>query len=104
MKYVVNVYGRTTPAENSVTMTDAETLCTRLKEDFLNKFPANDFHLTLIDMDASDNLSDHDENLIEQIDNGDLSSPLVTVNDQIAAHGDIDADTVMKWLKRKRSE
>lgn len=104
MKYVVNVYGRTNTTENSIITTGSEDFCNRLRTALKNKFPEDDFHVTFIDMDASDNLTDHDENLIEQIDNGDLSSPLVTVNDEIAAHGDIDADTVMKWLKRKRSE
>ena len=101
MKYVVNVYGRTIQTENSVIFTDAETLSSRLQENLQNKFPADDFHSTFIDMDSGDNLTDYDQNLIEQIENGDLAAPLVTVNDEIAVHGDIDAETVAKWLERK---
>lgn len=102
MKYVVNVYGRKVPSGKSIIPGNSEALHNRLQPALQNKFPEDDFYSTLLDMDSVDNLTDYDENLIEQIDNGDLSAPLVTINDEIAAHGDIDVETVVKWLEQKK--
>lgn len=102
MKYVVNVYGHNISPENSVTITDSENFCNRLQRTLKNKFPDEEFYSTFINMDAVDNLTDYDENLIEQIENGDLSVPLVAVNDEIASHGHTDVETVVKWLVRKK--
>lgn len=101
MKYVVNVYGRKGPSEDSIIMSDTEALHNRLHPALQKKFPEDDFYSTFIDMDSGENLTDYDENLIEQIDNGDLSAPLVTINDEIAVHGKIDVDNVIKWLELK---
>lgn len=102
MKFVVNVYGREVPPAGDVNMLDYRTVCRQLQHALQNKFPEDDFHYNLIDMDAHDNLTDHDENLIEQIDNDDLSYPLVTINDEIAGHGGVKAENVVKWLEQKR--
>lgn len=102
MKYVVNVYGRKVPPAGDVNIPDHVTLCKRLQHALQNKYPEDDFHCFHIDIDSCDNLTDHDENLIEQIGNDDLSYPLITVNDEIAGHGDVKTENVIKWLERKR--
>lgn len=100
MKYVVNVYGRQVPPVNDVNMPDAADICERLQHALQNKFPEDDFYYNHIDLDAGDNLTDHDENLIEQIEDGNLSHPLVTINDEIVGQGDVKADYVVRWLEQ----
>ncbi|WP_462420067.1 DUF1462 family protein [Salinicoccus sp. Marseille-QA3877] len=102
MKYVVNVYGRKVPSAGDPVMPDYRAVCKQLQHTFQNKFPEDDFYCNHIDMDTVDNLTDHDENLIEQIDNDDLSSPLITINDEIVSHGDIKVEYILRWLEKKR--
>lgn len=102
MKYVVNVYGRKVPSAGGPGTPDYRTVCKQLQHALQNKFPEDDFYCNPIDMDAEDNLTDHDENLIEQIENDDLSSPLVTINDEISAHGDVEVEKIIVWLEQKR--
>lgn len=102
MKFVVNVYGREVAPAGDVNMPDHRAVCKQLQHTLQNKFPEDDFYCNHIDMDAVDNLTDHDENLIEQIDNDDLSYPLVTINDEIVDHGDVKTENVVMCLEQKR--
>ena len=104
MKYVVNVYGCKIPTGESAIRVDTEALHDRLQQALQNKFPEDDFYYTLIDVDSGDNLTDHDENLIEQLKNDDLSSPLVTINDEIVAHGDLKMESIIRWLEQNGAD
>lgn len=102
MKYVVNVYGSGMPSASGVNTPDYRAVCNQLLSALQNRFTDDDFYCNHINIESCDNLTDHDENLIEQIDNGDLSSPLITINDEIAAHGDVKVENILRWLEQKR--
>ncbi|CAM4251927.1 DUF1462 family protein [Lacicoccus alkaliphilus] len=98
MKFVINVYDHDT---SGVDPTDAGDMCRRLQKSLNSRFPNDAFHFNHIDAACSENLTDHDDNLIEQLDQGDLHFPLITVNDEIAADGTLDPERVVIWLEQR---
>lgn len=98
MKFVINIYDRN---GSGVDRTDIEDMYRRLQTTLIGRFPDDAFHFNHIDTDCPDNLTDHDDNLIEQLDQGDLHYPLITVNDEIAADGILEPDRVVRWIEQR---
>jgi disulfide oxidoreductase YuzD len=98
MKFVINVYDR---AGSGVDRTDLEDMYRRLQTTLIRRFPDAVFHINHIDTANPENLTDHDENLMEQLDQGDLHYPLITVNDEITADGTLDPDPVVRWVEQR---
>ncbi|MCD2138642.1 DUF1462 family protein [Salinicoccus halitifaciens] len=93
MKFVINVYGRQEDGKSG--------LYGALRASLPGIRPHDDLFFNFIDIRQTDNLTDHDENLIEQLDEGDLVCPLVTINDEIASDGTTDPDTIIRWFEAR---
>ena len=52
-------------------------------------------------MDNDTNLSDYDQELIEQVNNDELFYPLVTINDEIVQDGYVQLKPIIKWFETK---
>lgn len=94
MKFVINVYGC---RENDTSR--APGFYRTLQESIRDIRPDDDLHFSFIDIHRTENLTDHDENLMEQIDEGDLVCPVVTINDEIVSDGATDPAPVISRLK-----
>ena len=63
------------------------------------KYPDINFQFTYIDIEKqTENLTDHDEQYIEQIQNDELFYPLVTMNDEYVADGYIQTKQLTKFI------
>lgn len=93
MKFVINVYGRREDEKSTL----YEALRTHLPGIRLH----DDLFFNFIDIRQTENLTDHDENLMEQLDEGDLGIPAVTVNDEIVSDGTMDPATVIRWFEAR---
>ena len=93
MKFVINVYGRA-PHEPGFYRT--------LQASIRDIRPDDELRFSFIDIRQTENLTDHDENLMEQIDEGDLGCPVITINDEIISDGAADPASVIRWLEARR--
>lgn len=98
MKFVINIYGSRKGGNESET----DRLCDRLKKSLRDSCPDDDLFFNFIDTDSTENRTDHDDNLMEQIDDGALGCPLITINDEIVADGIMSPETVVKWFEQHR--
>lgn len=100
-KVSVIVYGAETVCASCVNAPSARNTFDWLQTLLPKKYPELDFVFTYIDIQHDvDNLTDHDEQFIEQIHNDELFYPLITMNDAYVADGYIQ----LKPLKRYMTE
>ncbi|GEQ04660.1 YuzD family protein [Staphylococcus gallinarum] len=63
------------------------------------KYPEISFEFTYIDIEKdTENLTDHDQQFIERIQEDELFYPLVTINDEYVADGYIQLNTLTKFM------
>lgn len=96
MKFVINVYGSPKDGDGPGT----GTLYDRLQKSLEDRCPGDDLYFSFIDINGAVNLTDHDDNLMEQIDEGTLGCPLITVNDEIIADGVMSPGPVVRWFEQ----
>lgn len=101
MSYTVNVYGRDVICASCVNAPTSKDTYDWLDVLFEKKLPNTDIKVNYIDMDRDTNLSDYDEELIEQMNNNELFYPLVTINDEVVQDGHVQLKPIMKWFKDK---
>ncbi|WP_145356160.1 YuzD family protein [Staphylococcus epidermidis] len=66
----------------------------------LRKFPQHHFEFTYIDIrNDTENLTDHDMQFIERINEDELFYPLVTMNDEYVADGYIQYKQITRFIK-----
>lgn len=103
MKFVINVYGRDVFCESRTDAPTAKETYKWLSELLLKKYMNDNIFVNYIDIDKYLNLSDFDEHIIEQIDDGELLFPLVVINDEIIQHGNVRIKQVIEWIDSKKS-
>ncbi|MCD8900410.1 YuzD family protein [Staphylococcus gallinarum] len=65
------------------------------------KYPEISFEFTYIDIEKdTENLTDHDQQFIERIQEDELFYPLVTINDEYVADGYIQLNTLTKFMNQ----
>lgn len=100
-KVSVVIYGAETVCASCVNAPSARNTYDWLQTLLPKKYPELDFKFTYIDIDRdTENLTDHDDQFIEQIKNDELFYPLVTMNDEYVTDGYVQ----LKPLKRYMSE
>ncbi|RIP35804.1 DUF1462 family protein [Staphylococcus gallinarum] len=63
------------------------------------KYPDLSFEFTYIDIEKdTENLTDHDQQFIERIQEDELFYPLVTINDEYVADGYIQLNAITKFM------
>ena len=66
----------------------------------LRKFPQHHFEFTYIDIrNDTENLTDHDMQFIERINEDELFYPLVTMNDEYVADGYIQYKQIARFIE-----
>lgn len=101
MSYSVNVYGRDVICASCVNAPSSKDTHDWLDALFQKKFPNEEIKVNYIDMDNDTNLSDYDQELIEQVNNDELFYPLVTINDEIVQDGYVQLKPIIKWFETK---
>ncbi|EGQ2822605.1 YuzD family protein [Staphylococcus pseudintermedius] len=100
-KVSVVVYGAEVVCASCVNAPSSENTYDWLKTLLPRKYPNIDFEYTYIDiMGAQDNLSDHDIQFIEQIQEDELFYPLVTMNDEYVADGYVQLKPIKRFIER----
>ena len=85
-KVSVVVYGADVVCASCVNAPTSKNTYEWLKPLLERKYPNIHFEYTYIDF-QKENLSDHDQQYIEQIENDELFYPLITMNDEYVADG-----------------
>ena len=101
MSYTVNVYGRDVICASCLEAPGSKDTHDWLDALFQKKFPNEEIKVNYIDMDNDTNLSDYDQELIEQVNNDELFYPLVTINDEIVQDGYVQLKPIIKWFETK---
>lgn len=101
MKYVVNVYGRDVVCASCVNAPGSQETYEWLEALLTRKYPDNHFSFNYIDLDESENLSDFDTSVIEQIEQDELFYPLVSINDEILQDGYVQIKPIQRWIDEK---
>lgn len=104
MKYVVNVYGRETVCASCVNAPGSQETYEWLEALLTRKYPDRTFNFNYIDLDRTENLSDFDESIIEQINEDELFYPLVAINDEVLQDGYVQIKPIQKWLDRTEND
>ncbi|PCF46468.1 YuzD family protein [Staphylococcus delphini] len=100
-KVSVVVYGAEVVCASCVNAPSSENTYDWLKTLLPRKYPNIDFEYTYIDiMGSQDNLSDHDVQFIEQIQEDELFYPLVTMNDEYVADGYVQLKPIKRFIER----
>lgn len=103
MKFVVNVYGSDVFYESHTDTPAPKEMYNWLSGLLLSKYVNDNIFVNYINIDKYPNLSDFDEHIIEQIDDGELFCPLVAINDEIIQHGNLRIEQVIEWIDSKKS-
>lgn len=98
MQVAVKVYGRDIICASCVNAPGSKDTYEWLEAVLPRKYPETDFRFNFIHLDDDDNLSDHDQSLIEQIENDELFYPLVTMNDEVVQDGYVKLKPLYRWL------
>lgn len=104
MKYVVNVYGREIACASCVNAPGSTETYEWLQAILNRKYPDADFNFNFIHLDNSENLTDFDESVIEQINEDELFYPLVSINDEVLQDGHIKIKPIQKWIEDKEEQ
>ncbi|WP_312040146.1 YuzD family protein [Macrococcoides bohemicum] len=95
----VIIYGADVVCASCVNAPTSKDIYDWVQPNLDRKFPDLQFNYNYIDINKSENLTDHDENIIEQINNDELFYPLITMNDEIVADGYIQLPQVTKFVE-----
>ncbi|ARQ03985.1 YuzD family protein [Macrococcoides caseolyticum] len=97
----VIIYGADVVCASCVNAPTSKDIYDWIQPNLKRKFPELTFNFSYIDINNSSNLTDHDENIIEQINNDELFYPLITMDDEIVADGYIQLPQVTKFVEQK---
>ncbi|MCE4955786.1 YuzD family protein [Macrococcoides caseolyticum] len=95
----VIIYGADVVCASCVNAPTSKDIYDWIQPNLKRKFPDLQFNFSYIDINTSENLTDHDENIIEQINNDELFYPLITMDDEIVADGYIQLPQVTKFVE-----
>ncbi|MDJ1109037.1 YuzD family protein [Macrococcus caseolyticus] len=96
----VIIYGADVVCASCVNAPTSKDIYDWIQPNLKRKFPELTFNFSYIDINNSSNLTDHDENIIEQINNDELFYPLIAMDDEIVADGYIQLPQVTKFVER----
>ncbi|CAD7360337.1 MULTISPECIES: YuzD family protein [Staphylococcus] len=100
-KVSVVVYGADVICASCVNAPSSENTYDWLKTLLPRKYPDIDFEYTYIDIEkTTENLTDHDVQFIEQIQEDELFYPLVTMNDEYVADGYIQLKPIKRFVEQ----
>ncbi|TDM27068.1 DUF1462 family protein [Macrococcoides caseolyticum] len=97
----VIIYGADVVCASCVNAPTSKDIYDWIQPNLKRKFPGLTFNFSYIDINNSSNLTDHDENIIEQINNDELFYPLITMDDEIVADGYIQLPQVTKFVEQR---
>ena len=104
-KVSVVVYGADVVCASCVNAPTSKNTYEWLKPLLERKYPDIQFEFTYIDIEHdTENLSDHDQHYIEQIQDEELFYPLVTMNDEYVADGYIQLKDIKRFMKARFPE
>ncbi|QYA43125.1 YuzD family protein [Macrococcoides bohemicum] len=95
----VIIYGADVVCASCVNAPTSKDIYDWVQPNLDRKFPDLQFNYNYIDINKSENLTDYDENIIEQINNDELFYPLITMDDEIVADGYIQLPQVTKFVE-----
>ncbi|HJE20368.1 MAG TPA: YuzD family protein [Aliicoccus persicus] len=98
MRVAVKIYGRDVICASCVNAPGSKDTYEWLEALLPKKYSDTDFRFSYIDLDNAENLSDHDDSLIEQINDDELFYPLVTMNDEVVQDGYVNLKPIYRWL------
>ena len=99
-KISVVVYGAEVVCASCVNAPTSIDTYQLLQALLLRKFPQHHFEFTYIDIrNDTENLTDHDMQFIERINEDELFYPLVTMNDEYVADGYIQYKQITRFIK-----
>ena len=98
MRVAVKIYGRDVICASCVNAPSSKDTYEWLEALLPKKYSNTDFRFSYIDLDNAENLSDHDDSLIEQINDDELFYPLVTMNDEVVQDGYVNLKPIYRWL------
>ncbi|AVO02748.1 YuzD family protein [Staphylococcus simulans] len=98
-KVSVVVYGADVVCASCVNAPTSQDTYDWLKALLERKYPDINFEYTYIDFEKdTENLTDHDQQFIEQIENDELFYPLVTMNDMYVADGYVQLKPIKRFI------
>lgn len=101
-KISVVVYGADVICASCVNAPTSLNTFEWLKPLLRRKYPDVTFEFTYIDFQKdTENLSDHDQHYIEQIEEDELFYPLITMNDEYVADGYIQLKDLTRFMDRQ---
>ncbi|MGV3243511.1 YuzD family protein [Staphylococcus sp. 11261D007BR] len=100
-KISVVVYGAEVVCASCVNAPSSENTYDWLQTLLPRKYPNIDFEYTYIDIEKdTDNLSDHDMQFIERIQEDELFYPLVTMNDEYVKDGYVQLPPIKRFIEQ----
>lgn len=100
-KISVVVYGAEVVCASCVNAPSSENTYDWLQTLLPRKYPNIDFEYTYIDIEKdTDNLSDHDMQFIERIQEDELFYPLVTMNDEYVTDGYVQLPPIKRFIEQ----
>ncbi|MCU5745939.1 YuzD family protein [Staphylococcus sp. SQ8-PEA] len=104
-KVSVVVYGAETICASCVNAPTSQNIYEWLQPLLKRKYPSIHFEFTYIDIEQdTENLSDHDQQFIERLQDEELFYPLVTMNDEYVADGYIQLKDIKRFMKDRFPE
>ncbi|KFE41423.1 YuzD family protein [Staphylococcus agnetis] len=98
-KVSVVVYGADVICASCVNAPSSQNTYEWLQSILARKYPNIQFEYTYIDIEKdTENLSDHDLQFIEQIQEGELFYPLVTMNDEYVTDGYVQLKPITRFI------
>lgn len=100
-KISVVVYGAEVVCASCVNAPSSENTYDWLQTLLPRKYPNIDFEYTYIDIEKdTENLSDHDMQFIERIQEDELFYPLVTMNDEYVTDGYVQLPPIKRFIEQ----
>lgn len=101
-KVSVVVYGADVVCASCVNAPTSKDTFDWLQPLLKRKFPHHHFEFTYIDIEKdTENLTDHDQQFIERIQEDELFYPLITMNDEYVADGYIQTKQITQFVYQK---
>ena len=101
-KISVVVYGADIVCASCVNAPTSKDTFDWLQPLLKRKFPHHHFEFTYIDIEKdTENLTDHDQQFIERIQEDELFYPLITMNDEYVADGYIQTKQITQFVDQK---
>ncbi|MCG7339445.1 YuzD family protein [Staphylococcus sp. ACRSN] len=101
-KASVVVYGADIVCASCVNAPTSQNTFEWLQPLLKRKYPDTSFEFTYIDIEKdTENLTDHDQQFIERIQQDELFYPLITINDEYVADGYIQLNQLTKFMEQR---